>query len=34
MNLNDTDLLRNQCYIDGEWSGKPETPVHESGDGR
>ncbi len=27
MNLNDTDLLKHQCYIDGEWTGKPQTPV-------
>jgi len=27
MNLNDPSLLKDQCYIDGEWTGKPVTPV-------
>ena len=27
MKLKDSGLLKNQCYIDGEWTGKPVTPV-------
>ena len=27
MKLNDPSLLKDQCYIDGEWTGKPVTPV-------
>jgi succinate-semialdehyde dehydrogenase/glutarate-semialdehyde dehydrogenase len=28
MKLNDPSLLKDQCYIDGEWTGKPATPVN------
>ncbi len=27
MKLNDPNLLKNQCYIDGEWTGKPVAAV-------
>ena len=28
MKLNDSSLLKDQCYIDGEWTGKPVSPVN------
>lgn len=28
MELNDPGLLKDQCYIDGQWTGKPATPVN------
>ena len=27
MKLNNPNLLKDQCYIDGEWTGKPVTQV-------
>lgn len=33
MKLNDTNLLKDQCYIDGEWTGKPATPVNNPANG-
>jgi succinate-semialdehyde dehydrogenase/glutarate-semialdehyde dehydrogenase len=33
MKLNDSNLLKDQCYIDGEWTGKPATPVNNPANG-
>jgi succinate-semialdehyde dehydrogenase/glutarate-semialdehyde dehydrogenase len=33
MKLNDSNLLKDQCYIDGEWTGKPATSVHNPANG-